>query len=154
MIDPLLQAADFKRLLSTPVLRRSAHFALHYLHGCPSPRPRPVVELDVEDLSTSHEPNLSEDVDKLPGQCWLGCVLPKRHARRAVTRNVLRRQIRAVMSRHVQTLQPGLWLVRLRGPFSRDLFPSADSPALRRSARGELERLFGLQVRTRQEVLQ
>lgn len=73
---------------------------------------------------------------------WLGTVVPKRHAPRAVTRNMLRRQVRAAMQRHLARLQPGLWLVRLRQPFPRASFMAADSIALRAAAASELNRLF------------
>lgn len=74
---------------------------------------------------------------------WIGCIVPKRHARRAVTRNVLRRLARAAMQRHVARLRPGLWLIRLRQPFARSAgFVSADSPALRVAASAELDKLF------------
>jgi ribonuclease P protein component len=73
---------------------------------------------------------------------WWGCVIPKRHARRAVSRNMLRRQIRAAVQRHEVELDPGLWLVRLRQPFATKTFVSADSPALRRAAATELDQLL------------
>jgi ribonuclease P protein component len=69
-------------------------------------------------------------------------VIPKRHARRSVTRNLLRRQIRAVMTDQLAALPPGLWLVRLRTPFAKDQFVSAASDALRDAARSELQQLF------------
>ena len=81
-------------------------------------------------------------VDKMPEGHWLGSVIPKRHARRSVTRNLLRRQIRAVMADQLEQLPPGLWLVRLRSPFAREAFPSAASQALRQAARAELQQLF------------
>lgn len=68
---------------------------------------------------------------------WLGYVVPKRHARRAVTRTLLKRQIRAVFA-DLPGLPPGLWVVRLRMPFDRKQFPSASSEALREAARAEL----------------
>jgi ribonuclease P protein component len=74
----------------------------------------------------------------------MGCVVPKRQARRAVTRNLIKRQVRDVARRHEKTLMPGLWLVRLRQGFPAAEFPSADSIALRRTVRIELERLFDL----------
>ncbi len=79
---------------------------------------------------------------------WLGSVIPKRHARRSVTRNLLRRQIRAVMADQLERLPPGLWLVRLRSPFARQDFPSAASGALRQAARAELVQLFDRAGRT------
>jgi ribonuclease P protein component len=39
-------------------------------------------------------------------------------------------------------LAPGLWIVRLRAPFDRVLFPSAASPALRRAVRSQLDALL------------
>lgn len=73
---------------------------------------------------------------------WLGVVVPKRYARRAATRNLLRRQIRAVIQRHQARLAHGMWLVRLRAPFQRTQFVSATSAALRSAAREELDGLF------------
>ena len=82
----------------------------------------------------------------VPGaQAWLGVVVPKRHARRAVTRTLLKRQIRAAALRldaDEAPLQAGLWVVRLRAPFDRAAFPSAASDALRGAARGELDALM------------
>ena len=73
---------------------------------------------------------------------WLGAVVPKRHARRAVTRSLLKRQIRARPSGMRAGWRRGLWLVRLRAPFDRARFASAASPALRAAARAELDALL------------
>lgn len=81
-------------------------------------------------------------VDSVLEGHWLGAVIPKRHARRSVTRNLLRRQIRSVMNDRLDTLPPGLWLVRLRTPFAKVDFVSAASELLRRAARDELQQLF------------
>ncbi len=75
-----------------------------------------------------------------PTGAWLGYVVPKRHAKRAVTRGLLKRQIRAVFG-DLPDLPPGLWVVRLRMPFDRKQFPSASSDALRAAARAELLQL-------------
>jgi len=80
---------------------------------------------------------------------WLGVVVPKRHARRSVTRSLLKREIRAGVARHAQRLSPGLWLVRLRAPFDTASFPSAASAALRSAARSELDDLLGNCMRPR-----
>lgn len=95
------------------------------------------------ELFTGDAPNRSAPVDKIDVRHWLGCIVPKRHAARAVTRNLLRRQARTAMQRHVARLRPGLWLLRLRQPFSRSAgFVSADSQVLRACVSAELERLF------------
>lgn len=73
---------------------------------------------------------------------WLGAVVPKRHARRAVTRTLIKRQIYAAAERHRSELPSGLWVVRLRAPIDRTLFASAASTALKVGTRLELEALF------------
>jgi ribonuclease P protein component len=138
MIGRLVQAADFQRLLASPPWRRSAHFFVHHVAGVPADTRPP----RYRDLSTGDEPKLSTLVDNSSSARWLGCVVPKRHARRAVTRSMLKRQMRAAASRHEASMGPGLWLVRLRQGFAVNQFPSADSQALREAAREELERLF------------
>jgi len=88
-------------------------------------------------------------VDDSPGGYWLGAVVPKRHAKRSVTRSLLKRQIRAALVRHTSSLPPGLWLVRMRAPFAPKLFPSAASQALRAAALAELEGLLGAAAQIR-----
>ena len=81
-----------------------------------------------------------------PDAIWLGVVVPKRHARRAVTRSLVKRQIRAAVADRAPALSPGLWVVRMRSGFERERFPSAASSALRLTVRNELERLVDLCV--------
>ena len=78
---------------------------------------------------------------------WLGLVVPKRHARRAVTRTLVKRQIRNVAAACARQLEPGLWVVRQRSPFDPKQFPSAASDALKEAARAELRALFDRAVR-------
>ena len=77
-----------------------------------------------------------------PDALWLGAVVPKRHARRAVTRALLKRQIRCAISQYADAMPAGLWVVRLRAPFERAVFTSAASEPLKRAARAELEQLL------------
>jgi ribonuclease P protein component len=84
---------------------------------------------------------------------WLGAVVPKRHARRAVTRSLIKRQIYAAAERHRAELPSGLWVVRLRAPFDRQHFPSAASTALKLGTRSELDALFAALARPRAEAL-
>jgi len=73
--------------------------------------------------------------------------VPRRHARRAVTRTLIKRQIRAALSRREAPgqgpLRSGLWVVRLRAPFDRSSYTSAASSALRVAASGELDGVLG-----------
>jgi ribonuclease P protein component len=142
MIGCLLHKSDFERVLAVPSCLRSAHFAVHYLQAHPGVSRKPVDTM----LCTEDAPFPDNSVDKSPDGHWLGSIIPKRHAGRSVMRNMLRRQVRAAMERHVQGLRPGLWLVRLSQPFPRKDFVSADSQALRSAASAELDRLFARAV--------
>ncbi len=77
---------------------------------------------------------------------WLGLVVPKRHAKRSVTRSLLKRQIRAAVGAAIApaepSLSPGLWVVRLRSVIDRKQYPSAASDALRAAMREELRLLI------------
>ncbi len=75
----------------------------------------------------------------------LGMVVPKRNARRAVTRNLVKRHIRAVFGDSLRgaRLATGVWVVRLRCPFDKALFESAKSDALAHVVREELADLLG-----------
>jgi ribonuclease P protein component len=139
MIGRLVHTVDIARVLATPPRSRSTHFAVHHVAASPAKHRRGAAE---SELSTGDEPILAVPVDKMPGHHWVGCVVPKRHARRAVTRTLLKRQIRAALGRHASALQPGLWLVRLRSPFVKTAFPSAASAALSSAACDELDRLL------------
>lgn len=76
----------------------------------------------------------------------VGAVVPKRWARRAVTRNTIKRQVYAVSETQSSKLPVGHYVVRLRTEFSRKEFPSATSDALKRVVRSELISLFGKAV--------
>ncbi|MEY4763477.1 MAG: hypothetical protein RI907_150 [Pseudomonadota bacterium] len=69
-------------------------------------------------------------------------MVPKRHAKRAVTRNLIKRQIREAFGRHEQRLPHGLWLLRLVGGFAPAQFVSARSDALALAARSEIDALL------------
>ena len=73
---------------------------------------------------------------------WIGAMVPKRWARRAVTRNAIKRQIYTVAQDHVDCLSVAAHVVRLRVGFDRQQFPSATSVALKQAVRAELQALF------------
>lgn len=80
-----------------------------------------------------------------PGNIWLGLVVPKRHAKRSVTRQLLKRQMRAVVAEQEMQSRPlnhGLWVLRLRATFEVSQFPSAASAALAAAVRQELQQLL------------
>ena len=146
MVGHLLRSVDFQRVLATPPKSRSAHFSVHHVFARPSATQKPVKARLATELSTGDAPSCPPLVDESPAAPpsgrWLGLVVPKRHARRAVTRNLLKRQMRAVMEMQAGTLTPGLWVLRLKAPFDRKQFVSPASDPLRRCARDELALLL------------
>lgn len=146
MVGRMLRSADFQRVLATLPQSRSAHFSVHHVSASPSMAKKTGKGRLSDELSTGDEPSCPPLVDELPPAalvgCWLGLVVPKRHARRAVTRNLLKRQMRAVMEIQAETLAPGLWVLRLKAPFDRKQFVSPASEPLRSSVRDELALLL------------
>lgn len=76
------------------------------------------------------------------GERWFGAMIPKRWARRAVTRNLIKRQIYSIVAEHEAALPAAAYLVRLRSAFPRQQFKSAASDTLRIAVRAEVEQLF------------
>lgn len=147
-IARLVRSTDFERVLKTRQRAATAHFAMHHLFAVASSPPVRVEGTHVDGLSTTSGTTGGAPVDDSaetalpPGSQWLGAVVPKRHARRAVTRSLLKRQIYAAGERHRGRIGSGLWVVRQRAPFDRVQFPSAASDALKQIARAELDSLF------------
>ncbi len=73
---------------------------------------------------------------------WLGAMVPKRWAKRAVTRNAIKRQIYSVSADFERNLAVRAHVVRLRTSFDRSRFVSATSDVLKAAVRAELQQLF------------
>ena len=71
----------------------------------------------------------------------IGAIVPKRYAKRAVTRNTIKRQIYAIAFMRTNT-STAAQVVRLRKELDRGLFKSASSDRLKRTVRAELLQLF------------
>ncbi len=69
-------------------------------------------------------------------------MVPKRWAKRAVTRNAVKRQVYAVSLEFESSLACAAHVVRLRSGFDRKLFISATSDRLKTTVRQELQQLF------------
>lgn len=69
-------------------------------------------------------------------------MVPKRWAKRAVTRNAIKRQIYSVSAEFEANLPKAAHVVRLRTGFDRKLFVSATSDVLKEAVRLELQQLF------------
>lgn len=120
--------AQFQAVLAGKTLARTSHFSLHSLELRVLDTPAPQGAL-VSALFALHEQ-------------WLGAMIPKRWARRAVTRNAIRRQVYSLARAAATNLPRGAYVVRLRSAFDRQQFVSASSEALKTAVRGELVLLF------------
>ena len=116
---------QFQAVLAGATVSRTAHFALHRL-PLDAQVPNPVFVL----------PDL-----------WMGAMVPKRWARRAVTRNAIKRQIYTVGATFEARLPQAAHVVRLRSAFDRKQFVSATSDQLKHAVRAELLQLFGYATR-------
>lgn len=141
--------AQFRLVLGRPPLARSERWSVH---ACAAP--------SAAELSTGSPPILAQPVDDQFARdvgahsppdpagapvARLGCIIPRRLARRAVTRALVRRQAREAAQR-AQAAVPvaAWWVLRLAAPLRRDEYRSAVSPVLRKVVRAELEAAFGL----------
>ena len=93
--------------------------------------------------------------NSLEQETGLGSIVPKRWAKRAVTRNLIKREIREQAEQHLQELLPGsLGVVRLAATFSRDQYKSASSSLLGEALRAELCILYARTVAKQMQVNQ
>ena len=116
---------------------RTAHFALHRLALDTNTPAEPGSVLP----NGQHMPQALFGVSGAPA-VWMGALVPKRWAKRAVTRNTIKRQIYNVSAAWEARLPQAAHVVRLRAEFSRKLFVSATSDALKCAVREELHQLF------------
>ena len=127
---------------------RTAHFVLHRAPLVPrsdstgpeSAGPRPAGTLHT--AAPGRGSKGPEALFAVHDEPWIGAVVPKRWAKRAVTRNGIKRQIYAVSATFATRLPSAAHVVRLRTDFARAQYPSAWSEALKASVRGELQQLF------------
>ena len=110
---------------------RTPHFALHRM-ALDSPLPNPAGPESVG----------RQALFAVCDDAWIGALLPKRWAKRAVTRNAIKRQIYAVSLGLTPPLPAAAHVVRLRSGFDRKQFISASSELLKRAVRAELQELF------------
>ena len=78
---------------------------------------------------------------------WVGAMLPKRWAKRSVTRHLIKRQIYAVAAGFA--LPHAAYVVRLRQSFDVKHFVSASSDALQQAVRTEMHQLFDIALSAR-----
>ena len=121
-MEHLEQWAQFQAVMACGVVCKTPHFVLHRWNPALAPEAAPFVE----------------------GRLLLGALTPKRWAKRAVTRNLIKRQIYEVSALYAHELTLTAHVVRQRSEFDKRQFISASSSALKKAVRGELTQLFGL----------
>lgn len=134
----LQSRAQFQAVLAGRTLARTRHFALHCV-AVLSPETLPSLEAESAIAETSVRP----DKPLFPGSDhWIGAMTPKRAAKRAVTRNAIKRQIYQMSSALKLNTTPAAYVVRLSAAFDKATYPSATSSALKAAVREELAQLF------------
>jgi ribonuclease P protein component len=130
-VQRLKTRAQFQAVLAGATISRTAHFALH----------RTGLDTPPQQAAPGPESDKSQALFAVM-EPWVGALIPKRWAKRAVTRNAIKRQIYAVSSDLEPPLTQAAHVVRLRSAFDRAKFPSASSEALKQAVRSELQQLF------------
>ena len=122
-LERLQTRPQFQVALAGRTVSKTAHFALHRAA-------LPLVEPAPE--GAFRRPLFGK------AGIWLGAMVPKRWAKRAVTRNAIKRQIYAISAEYALRLKPQVHVVRLRSSFDPGQFISARSERLRTAVRAEL----------------
>ena len=133
-VQRLKTRTQFQAVLAGSVVAKTEHFALHR-NG-----------LDAKALQPAPGKSTGQNTpvaSLFPVQAtWIGAMVPKRWARRAVTRNAIKRQIYTVSAGFLDQYPKAAFLVRLRREFSRKDFPSATSDQLKEVVRTEMQALM------------
>jgi len=114
---------QFQAVLAGLTLARTPHFALHCLALDSGPESATSALFAVRDV-------------------WMGAMVPKRWARRAVTRNTIKRQIYVMSHDFEPVMRTAAHVVRLRAGFDKTRYVSATSDLLKCTVRAELQQLF------------
>jgi ribonuclease P protein component len=128
-VQRLKTRAQFQAVLAVRPIAQTAHFSLH----------RCSVAASAQDSLTGTRESLF-----VKDQASIGAMVPKRWAKRAVTRNLFKRQIHQVSVRHEELFPLAAHVVRLRSTFDSNVFVSAASSALRTLVALELLTLIRL----------
>jgi len=119
MIDHIIEKEVFQEVLREGVTSRSEHFTLYRM-------------------------NASQDIDRLSGGAPLqvGVVVPKRLAKKAVTRNAIKRQVYNIAYAAALKYPHELHVIRLNKEFDRKIFLSPSSKKFKLEVNKELRALY------------
>ena len=133
-VQRLKTRPQFQAVLAGSVVAKTEHFALH----------RNRLDAQLPQAGTKKDTDEGARVSVLfPVQStWIGAMVPKRWAKRAVTRNAIKRQIYIVSVDFSHNFPQAAFVVRLRKEFSRKEFFSASSSQLKEAVRAEVVTLM------------
>ena len=126
-MERLKTRAQFQAVLAGSIIAKTSHFALH----------RNGLDAKTASSKTDGKTRLFH-----PQDMWIGAMVPKRWAKRAVTRNAIKRQIYTVSADFSQMYPQAAFVVRLRSGFARTEFISAVSEQLKQAVRDEIHILM------------
>ena len=132
---------QFQAALAGKTLSKTAHFVLH---GCPLPQP-----------PSGEKPEGIERAQALFScvDIWLGAMVPKRWAKRAATRNLIKRQIYTISSEYQHVLTQGAHVVVSEAAGACRIFPApAPTPCSALCARSCSSCLHPLRACIRQRL--
>jgi ribonuclease P protein component len=129
-VQRLKTRPQFQAVLAGSIVARTTHFALHRN------------ALDAKAVQAKAEAQLDARALFPVQATWIGAMVPKRWAKRAVTRNAIKRQIYTVSDDFSQQYPLAAYVVRLRREFSRKEFISASSEQLKLAVRAEVQALL------------
>jgi len=129
-VQRLQTRTQFQAVLAGAIIAKTTHFALH----------RNSLDARLVQAESGGPVDAVLPAKSLfPVQdTWLGAMVPKRWAKRAVTRNAIKRQIYTVSADFSHQYPQAAFVVRLRRDFSRKEFISASSEPLKQAVRAEV----------------
>jgi ribonuclease P protein component len=130
-VQRLKTRAQFQAVLAGNVVAKTQHFALH----------RNQLDARAAPGRTGQPADPSALLFR-PQDMWIGAMVPKRWAKRAVTRNAIKRQIYTVSAEFSGSYPQAAFVVRLRSGFARTEFASAVSDQLKQAVRAEIQALM------------
>lgn len=131
-VQRLTTRSQFQAVLAGGTVAKTPHFALH----------RAGLAMTVAKQNPPEAPRESSRARCIMHGVWIGAMVPKRWAKRAVTRNAIKRQIYSVSIDFESALSGAAHVVRLRAGFGHQQFISATSDMLKATVRQELQQLF------------
>ena len=129
-VQRLKTRAQFQAVLAGTIVAKTPHFALHRK------------ALDAKAVPAQSGKLVDAPVLFREQNMWIGAMVPKRWAKRAVTRNAIKRQIYTVSADFSHQYPQAAFVVRLRSSFPKTEFVSAVSDQLKEAVRAEVQTLM------------